>query len=204
MPATQHIALKGIAMLADRTLMRLELQVVALDVLRESVAPLEDPITDVALVATLRCVGNAMLLETRQRTERLLANGAAVGRSPLDLCLASDSTATLSETFRLWPLSQSALEFVTSIDAPMCKADVAAVTALVALQPSIAQRQRLADVAHVLTQSKSSAKKSQAAKTLDGKRAWRRQRKVPLTLAMPQQLLHCGKSTCALVTTQAV
>jgi len=61
MPAPQHIAFQGVAMLANRTLMRLELQVVALNVLRQSVASLEDPLTDAALVLPLRRVGDVML-----------------------------------------------------------------------------------------------------------------------------------------------
>lgn len=79
MATAQHVALERIAMLADGTLMRLELQMESLHMLRESVATLEDALTDVALVASLGGVRNAMLLQARAGGECLLADATAVG-----------------------------------------------------------------------------------------------------------------------------
>lgn len=140
MATAQHVALERIAMLADGTLVRLHLQMIALDVLGESVAPLEDSLTDAALVSPLRAVGDAMLLQSGQRAERLLADATAVNSSFSRMAGQTRwTTAPLGRSLRWLPLA--ALELVPPVETPVGEANALAVPALIALQPGIAQRQ---------------------------------------------------------------
>lgn len=141
--------------------MRLELQVVALDVLRQAIASLEDPIADAALVLPLRRVGDVVLLEAIERSKRLLAYGTgeslfllgAPGRRHVDL--------------RFLGFTPRTIELVATIQAPVGKGDGLAVAALEALQASLVvlEGQALADVSHVLAEAQARAEQLQAAAT---------------------------------------
>lgn len=199
----QHVALERIAMLANGTLMWLELQMESFHMLGQTVASLEDPLAYVALVASLRAVRNTMLLQAGAGCERLLADATAVGVPFglwLRLCPASNHCccccclpASLANAFRLL----AALELVPPVDTPVGEADELTMPAAVTLQASVTQWQQLTDVAHVLAQSETRAEQSQAADALHGKHAARWQHKVPLALAMAKQLLHAGVAATA-------
>lgn len=209
----QHVALERIAMLANGTLMWLELQMESFHMLGQTVASLEDPLAYVALVASLRAVRNTMLLQAGAGSERLLADATAVGVPFglwLRMCSASNEScsthccccccclpASLANAFRLL----AALELVPPVDTPVGEADELTMPAAVALQASVTQGQQLTDVTHVLAQSETRAKQSQAADALHGKHAARWQHKVPFALAMAKQLLHAGVAATTVTAT---
>jgi len=66
--------------------------------------------------------------------------------------------------------SESAIEFMTAIQAPVGKGDGLAVAALEALQASMVfERQRLTNVTHVLAKAQAGSKELQATRTTTGK-----------------------------------
>lgn len=149
MLASEHITFQGVAMLAHRTLVRLELQVVALDVLRQTIPPLKDPVADAALVLPLRRMCDDMLTQTVDRTKRFLAQITSEILDGRNFLFAAGRHLRLRFGF-----PRPALELVAAVEAPVGKRNGLAVATLKALQATIvSQGQRLADVAHMLAQS---------------------------------------------------